>query len=81
MPLDDRFDELVDSLTGFQRTWLVYLGVELGLFSRLRAAAARASHPTSWPRSAAPPDAIDAGPLGVDAHRLVTIEDGLRQAR
>ena len=38
MQLDDRFDELVDSLTGFHRTWLVYVGVELGLFSRLRAA-------------------------------------------
>jgi SAM-dependent methyltransferase len=38
MHLDDRFDELIDTLTGFQRTWLVYLGVELGLFERLRAA-------------------------------------------
>ncbi|MGZ8437180.1 MAG: class I SAM-dependent methyltransferase [Candidatus Limnocylindrales bacterium] len=37
MQLDDRFDELVDSLTGFHRTWLIYIGVELGLFSRLRA--------------------------------------------
>jgi SAM-dependent methyltransferase len=38
MQLDDRFDELLDSLSGFHRTWLIYLGVELGLFSRLRAA-------------------------------------------
>src|SRR6266852_3273871 len=38
MQLDDRFDELVDSLSGFHRTWLVYLGVELGLFAELRAA-------------------------------------------
>jgi SAM-dependent methyltransferase len=38
MQLDDRFDELVDTLTGFHRTWLVYLGVELGLFAALRAA-------------------------------------------
>lgn len=38
MQLDDRFDDLVDSLAGFHRTWLVYLGVELDLFSRLRAA-------------------------------------------
>ncbi len=38
MQLDDRFDDLVDSLTGFHRTWLVYLGVELGLFAHLRAA-------------------------------------------
>ena len=38
MRLDDRFDELVDTLAGFHRTWLVYLGVELGLFAQLRAA-------------------------------------------
>ncbi len=38
MQLDDRFDDLVDSLTGFHRTWLIYVGVELGLFDRLRAA-------------------------------------------
>jgi SAM-dependent methyltransferase len=38
MELDDRFDDLVDSLAGFHRTWLVYLGVELGLFAQLRAA-------------------------------------------
>ena len=35
---DDRFDDLIGSLAGFHRTWLVYLGVELGLFERLRAA-------------------------------------------
>jgi len=38
MQLDDRFDELLESLTGFHRTWLIYLGVELGLFNHLRAA-------------------------------------------
>jgi SAM-dependent methyltransferase len=38
MQIDDRFDELIDSLTGFHRTWLIYIGVELGLFRRLRAA-------------------------------------------
>ena len=38
MGSDDRFDDLIDSLAGFHRTWLVYLGVELGLFERLRSA-------------------------------------------
>ena len=38
MSHDDRFDELVDSLGGFHRSWLVYLGVELGLFAAIRAA-------------------------------------------
>ena len=36
--LDDRFDDLIASLGGFHRSWLVYLGIELGLFARLREA-------------------------------------------
>jgi SAM-dependent methyltransferase len=38
MPIDDRFDELAGSLGGFYRTWAAYLGLELGLFARIRAA-------------------------------------------
>ena len=38
MALDDRFDDLIASLGGFHRSWLVYLGIELGLFARLREA-------------------------------------------
>ena len=38
MTLDDRFDDLVASIVGFHRTWVVYLGLELGLFERIRAA-------------------------------------------
>ena len=44
MGLEDRFDELIDSLVGFHRTWLVYLGMELGLFARIRAAGRRRHH-------------------------------------
>jgi SAM-dependent methyltransferase len=40
MPLDDRFDDLVASLTGFYRAWVIQLGIELGLFARLREAGA-----------------------------------------
>jgi hypothetical protein len=40
MPLDDRFEDLVGSLTGFYRAWVVQLGIELGLFARLREAGA-----------------------------------------
>ncbi len=39
MSIDDRFDDLVASLAGFHRAWAVYLGIELGLFRRIRAAA------------------------------------------
>ena len=40
MSLDDRFDDLVTSLGGFYRAWVIQLGLELGLFSALRAAGA-----------------------------------------
>ena len=38
MGLDDRSDDLIASLAGFYRTWLVYLGLDLGFFHALRAA-------------------------------------------
>jgi len=38
MSMDDRFDDLAASLGGFYRTWAAYLGIELGLFRRIRAA-------------------------------------------
>ncbi len=38
MRLDDRYDDLVAALGGFYRTWIAYLGLELGLFAALRAA-------------------------------------------
>jgi SAM-dependent methyltransferase len=38
MPLDDRFDDLVATLTGFYRAWVIQLGIELGFFARLREA-------------------------------------------
>jgi SAM-dependent methyltransferase len=40
MGRNDRFEELAASVGGFYRTWVVYLGLELGLFSRIRAAGA-----------------------------------------
>jgi len=38
MTLDDRFDDLVTSLGGFYRAWVIQLGLELDLFAALRAA-------------------------------------------
>ncbi|MCU0506689.1 MAG: hypothetical protein MUE82_13170, partial [Chloroflexi bacterium] len=38
MSIDDAFDTLAGSLVGFHRTWVVYLGLELGLFERIRRA-------------------------------------------
>jgi SAM-dependent methyltransferase len=34
----DRFDEFAESLGGFYRSWVIYLGLELGLFEAIRAA-------------------------------------------
>jgi len=82
MPLDDRFDDLVASLTGFYRAWVIQLGIELGLFARLReagangltrpelaAATAAASEPISaWC------DAAYAADLVADDGRRVTLD-------
>ncbi len=38
MALDDRFDDLITSLGGFYRAWVIQLGLELDLFAALRAA-------------------------------------------
>lgn len=35
MAIDDRFESFAEALAGFYRSWLVYLGLELGLFARL----------------------------------------------
>ena len=75
MHLDDRFDDLVGSLAGFHGTWLVYLGVELGLFARLRAA--RPDGLTTAELAAATgcqPVAIDAWAWAADAHELATLD-------
>ncbi len=45
MRLDDRFDDLVTSLGGFYRAWVIQLGLELGLFTALRAAEPRGLAP------------------------------------
>ncbi len=76
MLLDDRFDELIDTLTGFQRTWLVYLGVELGLFAHLRAAGRQglpASELASLSGCASGP--IEAWVSAADAHELAELRD------
>jgi len=76
MGLDERFDDLIASLGGFHRSWLVYLGIELGLFSRLRAA--RAAGLTSEELAAqagCDPIAIETWAWAADAHDLVTLDD------
>lgn len=77
MRLDDRFDELIDTLTGFHRTWMVYLGLELGLFAQLRAAGLKglsAVELASASGCAAGP--IEAWVSAADAHELAELRDG-----
>jgi ubiquinone/menaquinone biosynthesis C-methylase UbiE len=77
MALDDRFDDLIASLGGFHRSWLVYLGIELGLFARLRAAGPAGMTPDQLAaESGCQPKAIEAWAWGADAHDLVTLDEG-----
>jgi SAM-dependent methyltransferase len=74
MRLDDRFDALIDALTGFHQTWLVYLGVELGLFEALRAAGEEGLTATQLAaRSGCDPVPIAAWVSAADAHDLAEL--------
>ncbi|MEP6639142.1 MAG: class I SAM-dependent methyltransferase [Chloroflexota bacterium] len=76
MALDDRFDDLIASLGGFHRTWLVYLGIELGLLTRIRAAGAAGINPEELAVDAGcRPAAVEAWAWAADAQDLVTLED------
>lgn len=77
MGYDDRFDDLIGSLGGFYRAWLVYLGLELGLFSRIRASGAGGIAPAELAaETGTDPAAVDAWSWACDAHDLVRLEDG-----
>jgi SAM-dependent methyltransferase len=74
---DDRFDELIASLGGFHRTWLVYLGLDLGLFRHLRDAGRAGLSPQELANAAGcSPEAIDVWAWAADAHELVDFEAG-----
>ena len=74
---EDRFDDLIASLGGFHRSWLVYLGIELGLFARIRDAGASGISPADL-ANATGTDAVAVGAWSwaSDAHDLTTFEDG-----
>ena len=76
MALDDRYDDMIASLAGFHASWLVYLGVELGLFAHLRAAGSTGLTVEDLATlGGCQPDAIDAWAWAADAHRLVTLDE------
>lgn len=77
MRLDDRYDDLIASLGGFYRTWLVFLGVDLGLFRAIRAAGDEGlSVEDLAGRTSTHPRAVATWAWAADAHGLVRNEDG-----
>ena len=80
MRLDDRFDELIASLGGFYRTWLVYLGLELDLFRHLRDAGRDGMSPEELARAAGcKVEAVEVWAWAAGAHQLADF-DGSRLA-
>jgi SAM-dependent methyltransferase len=76
MALDDRFDDLIASLGGFHRSWLVYLGIEAGFFQRLREAGPAGMTVSELATSTgcqAP--AVETWAWAADAHDLAALED------
>lgn len=77
MGYEDRFDDLISSLGGFYRTWLVFLGVELDLFAAVRAAGPAGITPADLASTTGThPDAVETWAWAVDAHDLGRLEDG-----
>ena len=73
---EDRFDDLIASLGGFYRAWLIYLGIELGFFARIREAGAGGISPTDLAAATSThPAAIAAWSWASDAHDLTTFDD------
>jgi SAM-dependent methyltransferase len=77
MRLDDRFDELIESLGGFYRAWFIYVGLELGLFARLREAGRVGLTVAELAeRSGCQPGAIEVWAWASDAHGLTRLDAG-----
>ena len=77
MRLDDRFDDLITSLGGFYRAWLVYLGLELGFVRALREAGAEGLTVADLATTTgARPGPTEVWAWAADAHGLARYEEG-----
>jgi SAM-dependent methyltransferase len=77
MGQEDRFDDLIASLGGFHRTWLIYLGIELALFGRIREAGREGISPADLASlTGTDQAAVAAWSWATDAHDLTRFEDG-----
>ncbi|HVL54276.1 MAG TPA: hypothetical protein VM344_08430, partial [Vitreimonas sp.] len=75
MTLDDRFDDLVATLGGFYRSWLVYLGLELGLFAAIREAGPAGLSPTELARATRTgTEPVEVWAWAADAHGLARFD-------
>jgi SAM-dependent methyltransferase len=76
MDLDARFDDLVASLAGFHSAWLVYLGLELGLFAELRRSGDHGLTTAALANATGcRAEAIETWAWAADAHGLATLRD------
>jgi SAM-dependent methyltransferase len=78
MRLDDRFDDLIAALGGFYRTWLVFLGVDLGFFRAIRGAGEAGLGVADLAlRTSTHPRAAETWAWAAAAHGLVNAEGGV----
>ena len=75
MGSDDRFGEYVETLAGFHRSWIVHLGLELGLLDHVRAAGEEGIPPDDLARAAGcATDPVRAWAIAADAHEVVAFD-------
>jgi len=75
MAIEDRFEDLAESLAGFHRTWLVHLGLELGLLERIRSAGSAGIDPDDLAEACGcAADPVRAWTIAADAHELVSFD-------
>jgi SAM-dependent methyltransferase len=79
MQLDERHDDLIAALGGFYRTWIVYLGVQLGYFAALRGAGAGGLRVEDLAaRTRTHPKAAETWAWAAEAHGLIEGGESLR---
>lgn len=79
MHLEEQHDDVIAALGGFYRTWIAYLGIELGFFHALRAAGQSGlSAADLAARTGSHPKAVETWAWAADAHGLVSSSDVLR---
>jgi ubiquinone/menaquinone biosynthesis C-methylase UbiE len=75
MAIDDRFDDLIETLAGFHRTWIVHLGLELGLLARIRDAGPEGIAPDVLAVDCGcAADPVRAWTIAADAHGIVLFD-------